>query len=237
MKKRIDVLVLLIAIVVTLTGCGKTTTETPAFILRNGIQFGDSVEVVKQKETTLEFESHKPATSEDEDETLVYKGTISGIEESTAEFVFSDGKLKSMLYTLGDSYLDADETDTSLHRIRHSIVSDQYEKVKNGLSEKYGAPLSEDCGFYGSELDGIITLELGNAMFGFGSSNDFLQYDEWFFQVGQDYVKIDQIYEVDITSWAGYYDHYVEYTLIPASELLEKTVDAVEEHNTVTNDL
>jgi len=53
----------------------------------------------------------------------------------------------------------------------------------------------------------------------------------------QDYVKIDQIYVVDMKSWAGYYDHYVEYTLIPYNEILEKTVDAIEEHSTVTNDL
>ena len=74
-------------------------------------------------------------------------------------------------------------------------------------------------------------------MFGLSSDHDFLQYDEWFYQVGQDYVKIDQIYVVDIKSWAGYYDHYVEYTLIPYNEILEKTVDAIEEHSTVTNDL
>ena len=156
-------------------------------------------------------------------------------------FVFADGKLVSMLYTLGDGFV-ADGTDgyvgQTLHSLKRLATLESYNNVKIILTDKYGAPLMDTCDYYGKKLGGILESQALSSIMGtsFGYHDD-LKYNEWFIPAGKDYVKIDQLYVEDIESWCGSYDHYLEYTLVSRNEIIEDVVDNAILYNTIANDI
>ena len=149
------------------------------FVLRNGIQFGDTKEEVRAKET-IEINEEEG----NENQIWTKEGNVAGFEGVNLLYVFDDeDKLIEVKWQLPES--------------SYSDTSDSiYSKMKKALSEKYGTPLGYTNGdFY------IITTTAvtGAAVFAgtyklVGKYGDLRDYDEWDYeyQNGQ-HVKIDLI--------------------------------------------
>ena len=145
------------------------------FTLRNGIHFGESPSDVKSRETLS-------LSSEDEN-TLVYKGTVASYD-GTVEFTFGEtGGLTDMCYEIGES------GNSSSHE---SI----YDSLKAGLVKKYGDPLALPDGkphpVHGKAYEKVfaeITASLASSV----KSAKIVNYDEWLLEFDDCAVKIDLI--------------------------------------------
>ena len=94
------------------------------FVLRNGIQFGDTKEEVRAKET-IEINEEEG----NENQIWTKEGNVAGFEGVNLLYVFDDeDKLIEVKWQLPES--------------SYSDTSDSiYSKMKKALSEKYGTPL------------------------------------------------------------------------------------------------
>lgn len=168
MKKYILIILSLLMVV---SYCSVANADE--FILR-GVKFGITLDEVKAIET-LEY-SHKEA----EKETYYYKGTLSGIENSTIGYKFENGSLKSIL-------IDFDNTRGNL------LLKRDYDTINSALTTKYGKPLGFTGGktyeFVGNNLNALsATFPLASLV------NMSYEYSEWWIETDGGHVKIDQMF-------------------------------------------
>ncbi len=220
MKKMLSMLMTML-LLWSFAGAAHAENE---FVLRNGIQFGDTKEEVRAKETIAINEEEG-----DEQSLWTEEGSVAGFEEVVICYVFDDeDKLIEVKWQLPESYY----SDTS-----DSI----YSKMKKALSEKYGTPL----GYTNGDFYIITTIAVtGAAVFAgtyklVGKYGDLRDYDEWDYeyQNGQ-HVKIDliQFYtgatynSLQYRVWIGY-KHFTDEELNAAKE------EKQEENAAVLNDI
>ena len=194
------------------------------FVLRNGIQFGDTKEEVRAKET-IEINEEEG----NENQIWTKEGNVAGFEGVNLLYVFDDeDKLIEVKWQLPES--------------SYSDTSDSiYSKMKKALSEKYGTPLGYTNGdFY------IITTTAvtGAAVFAgtyklVGKYGDLRDYDEWDYeyQNGQ-HVKIDLIqFYTGATYNSLQYRVWIGYKHFTDEELNADKQEKEEQNAAVLNDI
>lgn len=172
-----------------------STALADDFTLRSDIHFGDTMETILQKETTL------TRTSETSNS---FSGTIAGYSGSTCDFAFDDeGKLISMTYEFDCTSRDS----TNSH----------YKTLYDSLVRKYGSPLGNTNGschlITGPAMDKIGFVYFIRTIDGW--SADYYDYDEWIVDCDDYHVKIDLVsYYVRNQSTYLYYANlsYKQYT-------------------------
>lgn len=151
------------------------------FSLRNEINFGDSEQTVKSKETMPLTRTRTQDTQSGGIILWSEFGKISGYDGSTVGFLFDkNDRLTEMKYLFSETSFE----DTN---------SSRYDAIYDGLVRKYGEPLPFDdgnvfniCSSIFSDANLIITL---NKLFGVG---DIDRYNEWIVKINDtEYVKID----------------------------------------------
>lgn len=201
---------------------GSALAENEDFQLRNGIVFGDTLDIVKEKETLTDL------TRENESN-LQYKGTIAGIDGSV-EYYFDEenGKLVDMVYTF-ESYDSKD------------LMNSDYSKLSNSLLRKYGTSLGN--------TGGDLYLVTGKAFEKFGAfvgmyiyllkgNGDYVDYDEWIIKCGDYNVKIDLVsaYARD-KSYNYFYKINLSYHYYTDADYMDEVQKKQEENAAVDNDL
>lgn len=205
-----------------LTAMVLTASAEDTFTLRNGVQFGDTMEQVKAKET-LTLKS-------DTDGCLVMeKGTVAGISDVQIEYYFDEnGKLEEVMWGLPErSYADSSDSD--------------YSKLYKALAQKYGFPLGYTGGscyiITGRALEGITLLcylSEWTDMYG-----DLRDYDEWVWDFGQgEHVKI----EIAQGCWGSSvldadYHIFVGYKYFTDADLQEAQDEKQQENQAVMDDI
>lgn len=194
------------------------------YTLRNGVQFGDTVEQVRAKETL--------AWDEDDcnDTHLgTVDGTVAGISGVHIKYFFDeDGKLVEVRWELPErSYADSSDSD--------------YSTLYKAFAQKYGSPLGYTDGdgyiITGRALNYIALMYVVYDMSGmYGELRD---YDEWVWDFGQgEHVKIEiaqgcwgkSILEAD-------YHIYVGYKYFTDADLQEAMDEKRQENEAVMNDI
>ena len=151
-----------------------STALADDFTLRSDIHFGDTMETILQKETTL------TRTSETSNS---FSGTIAGYSGSTCDFAFDDeGKLTSMTY----------EFDCTSRESTNS----HYKTLYDSLVRKYGSPLGNTNGSC-HLITGPAMSNMAVWVYLFGTFNgwsaDYYDYDEWTVDCDDYHVKIDLV--------------------------------------------
>ena len=174
MKKLIS---LLMCVCMLLAGLGAAFAEAEDFELRSGIHFGDTIDDIVEKETTL------TRLNEESNE---FQGRISGYDDASCMFTFDDdGKLEDMRYIFG--------SDVCYSRDKMNNV---YLDLYRGLVRKYGTAIGNTGGscelITGSAID---TMTLYVYLLGEldGYSSDYTDYDEWIVDTKGGHVKIDLV--------------------------------------------
>ena len=219
MKKIISLL--LISII--LGNCAVSFAEEE-FQLRNGIQFGDTLEEVKQKET-LTIQS----SSADKTNNVWFDGTIAGMKGSVRyDFDEETGKLTDMMYDF-DSTSDRDSIDNN------------YSTLQKSLTRKYGNPI----GNTGGNLELITGPAIENAAMAIAlyryllsGGGDFRDYDEWIVKSNGYNVKIDLVcYYVRDKSYDYTYYNVVSYHYYTDEDYLNAIQEKIDENAAIDNDL
>ncbi len=182
--RHLIALALFFAMLLSCFGCAFADEDNGGFTLRNGIMFGDTIDDILAKETTLKS-AYSYSDSYD-DNYATFWGTICGYERSKCVFSFDENNmLYDMLYIF-EMY----DTQNSWG-IKDSSESDAiYETIYNGLKRKYGEPLYSN----GNNPCHII---VGSAFDSFAPTIDsidnreFENYFEWIVDANSYYVKID----------------------------------------------
>lgn len=151
-----------------------STALADDFTLRSDIHFGDTMETILQKETTL------TRTSETSNS---FSGTIAGYSGSTCDFAFDDeDKLISMTY----------EFDCTSRESTNS----HYKTLYDSLVRKYGSPLGNTNGSC-HLITGPAMSNMAVWVYLFGTFNgwsaDYYDYDEWTVDCDDYHVKIDLV--------------------------------------------
>lgn len=220
MKKMLS---MLMAMLLLWSFAGAAHAENE-FVLRNGIQFGDTKEEVRAKETIAINEEEG-----DEQSLWTEEGSVAGFEEVVICYVFDDeDKLIEVKWQLPESYY----SDTS-----DSI----YSKMKKALSEKYGTPLGYTNGdFYIITTTAVTGAALMTALYKLtGEYGDLRDYDEWDYeyQNGQ-HVKIDLIqFYTGATYNSLKYDVRIGYKHFTDEELNAAKQEKEEQNAAVLNDI
>lgn len=190
------------------------------FQLRNGIQFGDTIETIVEKETTLQ------RTSETSNE---FEGTIAGYSGASCLFGFDDdGHMKSMKYSF-DHCTSRDSTNEVYKKLYQSLVR-QYGSAKGntgGACELIMGPAIGSMALY--------VYVLGEFE---GYSADYYDYDEWIIDTDEYHVKIDLVsYYYRDSDYK--YTYYVDlsYYMYTDEEYQEALDEKRQERNDVDNDL
>ncbi len=150
------------------------------FTLRSGIKFGDTMDDILAKETTL------VRKSEDGNEYLSFLGKIAGYDDAGCTFYFDDdGKLNDVWYTFINVCTSKDTTN------------DVYKKLYQSLVRQYGTPLGNTNGSCYS-ITGKAILNMSLWVHYFVPLNDnfagnYINYDEWIVKADGYNVKIDLI--------------------------------------------
>lgn len=197
------------------------SSNVEEFSLRNGINFGDSIEEVKEKET-LTFQSSSSTTLQ------TNPGTVSGYDDTTITFSFNDDQLKEMSYKF-------EETSS------RDLVNSEYDTIYKGLVRKYGEPLDTGGGstyiINTSVFErSLLALSLKKLI---GGAGDYVDYDEWLVKVNNDYyVKIDLLsYYIGESYSKAEYSLVVGYRKITEDEIITAKNEKQEKQNKVDNDL
>ena len=217
MKRFITVL---ITAILTLSLIGTSFAEE-GFSLRNGIVFGDTIETILQKETSLVREG---------DDSNWFKGKIAGYNDAECGFYFDDdGKLISMDYGFGNSCTSRDSTD------------DVYKKLYQSLNRKYGKPKGNTGGttyiITGPAIDrmGFYVYLLGSLD---NYKGDYYDYDEWVIDQDDYHVKIDLIsYYYRNSDYEYSYFVDLSYHYFTDEDLEAAINEKVTEQEEVDNDL
>lgn len=191
------------------------------FTLRNGIVYGDTIDDILKKETTL---------VQDKDDSNTFRGKIAGYDGAYCTFFFDDdGKLNEMRYSFEDACTSRDKAD------------EIYDKLKESLKRKYGTPLGNTGGschlITGSAISkmAIYVYLLGELD---GYSGNYIDYDEWIVEADNYNVKIDLTSYYWRDSDFNYY-YYVDVSYLRYTD--QDLDDAINEKNKeqqeVDNDL
>ena len=217
--KRLTALVLSVALLFT-AACAFADSEDEGFTLRSGIEFGDTMDDIIAKETTL--------TRSGESDTFI--GTIAGYDDADCSFSFDDdGKLVSMEYSFNDSFSTRDSGDS------------MYETLYDSLKRKYDDPI----GYSGGSCYLIIGPALSSMaiwVYGLGTLDgykaDYIDYDEWVVDAGDYNVKIDLAYYY-LRDSDYEYEYYLElsYLKFTDEEYDEAINEKQAEQEAVDNDL
>lgn len=98
MKKMMKTLLCVLLIL----SCVPFALAEDDFTLRSGIVFGDTLEQIVSKETTLMQDADDPNT---------FKGKIAGYDDADCHFLFdSDGSMYDMCYSFDEACTDRDAT-------------------------------------------------------------------------------------------------------------------------------
>ncbi len=173
-KRMIYVLGLMMVIMLVTTS---VTFAAEEFQLRNGICFGDTMDDILRKETTLVRESETSNW---------FNGKIAGYSDAQCGFYFDDdGKMVSMDYAFGNKVCTSKDA-----------MNEVYETLVSSLKRKYGNPI----GNYGGNCElitgpAIDRMSLWVYLIGAldGYSGNYYDYDEWIVDVPNGHVKIDII--------------------------------------------
>lgn len=173
-------LVCLMLVMVMFAGMGVFALADD-FQLRNGILFGDSEEVVRNKET---LEIGEYSSSERDDGTkYIYShdGMIAGFDDADVKYFFKDNEMYDMEYCF---YTDKENYKTI------------YDTLYKNLSKKYGNPIKalDDGHFIKTEVQNVDNyLLLALAAYDTGIA-DLSDVDEWVVKCDDYYVKIEMRY-------------------------------------------
>lgn len=219
MKKSIS----FIFIVSVFLTCFFVTAHADDFQLRNGIIFGDTLDIVKQKETL-------PYKKSNESNVKVWfgDGKISGID-GQVRFDFSEdtGELIDMLYSFASSE-------------KKDFVDNDYSKLQSGLIRKYGSPLNNP--------NGKLNIITGPA-FEYSSTvivlfqyikgdGDIRDYDEWIVHCDGYNVKIDLVsYYYRDKDYKYTYANLLSYHYFTDDDSINALKQQQEEIETIDNDL
>lgn len=194
------------------------------FTLRNGVQFGDTMEQVKAKET-LEWN----LASCDDNSLQTEEGTVAGISGVTITYQFDeDGKLEEVYWELP-------------YRTSANSSDSDYSKIYKALAEKYGSPLgyTNDACYIITGWALTFTPLLCYAYEGLEMYADMRDYDEWDHTFGKDdHVKIEIAqYACGSSILEADYGIYVSYKYFTDADL-QDALDAKREKNqAVMNDI
>ncbi len=165
------------------------------FTLRSGIKFGDTMEDILAKETTL--------VRTTDESNFTFTGKIAGYDDAGCIFYFDDdGKLIDMDYTFINLCTSKDTTN------------DVYKKLYQSLVRQYGSPLGNTNGscslITGKAMEkmwGLVYFYVAamNAYTGNYAGN-YIDYDEWIVEADGYHVKIDLIsYYIRDADYKYYY--------------------------------
>lgn len=209
-----------------LGGYSAFADEVP-FSLRNGVLFGDTIDIVKSKET-LEIDTSKG----DEYNLYTVSGTIAGISGTSIWYRFDEttGLLYDVRWQL-PSYSSADYSD------------DDYSKLYKALVNKYGEPLGYKNGscyiITGSALTAASGVtELYKMLFDNGVG-DMRDYAEWDVKTSDgNHVKIEIAQYYYGTSYSDRKYHInVGYSPFTDEDLENALKEKREENAAVMNDI
>ena len=209
MKKAISILLVLSVII-----CGIGSAIAEDFSVRNGIQFGMSVDEVKkiEKDNGLDDnDMYLDGLSNDGTwYQVAYITSIAGIEDSRVIYKFDKDskKLAAIDYNLG-SNLD-DETALSLLLL-----------MKQNLADKYGEPI------HSSYTDGTVFPIVSDILMTAQSLLAGTEYYEWLVKHEDYYVLIDDVY-MDLSWLKGGYFCHIGYQYVSATEAESKIQELVE---------
>lgn len=179
MRKIVSVLTAVV-LLISMTSIAFAADE---FTLRNGILFGDTMDDILTKETTLTRKS---------DTSNWFEGKIAGYSNSECGFYFDDSeKLVSMDYEFSCS--SRDNTNEVYKKLYQSLVR-QYGKAEGntgGSCELITGPALTNM---------AIAVYLLAESDGWGG--DYIDYDEWIIDTDNYHVKIDLV---------SYYYHNSDY--------------------------
>ena len=193
------------------------------FSLRNGIQFGDTKEQVRAKET-IEIDEYSCSDTRIETK----KGTVAGIDDVYVTYEFSDdNKLIEVTWIC---------TMFSDDLFGKEYIDSSYDKIKSAMQSKYGEPLPSSNGdFY------VIRGSVSNgALYGplFGKKYSLRDYAEWDYeyQTGE-HVKIEIVknwmYITDFTA----YEIHVGYKHFTSEDLDNARQEKESKNKDVLNDI
>ena len=193
------------------------------FTLRNGIEFGDTMETILTKETTLERES---------EDSNWFNGRIAGYDNATCGFYFDDdGKLDGMDYKFGEEVCTSRDT-----------MNDVYKKLYQSLVRQYGTPLGNTSGscylITGPAVTQMALWVYFVVPLAEGSAGDYVDYDEWVVEADGYNVKIDIVsYYFRDSDYE--YSYYVDlsYQYFTDADLEEAVNEKQSEQEEVDNDL
>lgn len=167
---------MLICFVLMVT-CFPSSVAAEEFSLRNGIMFGDTMDIILTKEKTLK---------RSDDTSNCFKGRIAGYSNAECVFVFDDdGKLIDMRYFFGEDICTSRDS-----------MNDVYKTIYQSLNRQYGRPLGNTGGachlITGSAFEtmALFVYLLGSLD---GYSADYTDYDEWVIDSDSYHVKIDMV--------------------------------------------
>lgn len=196
--KRIVAICLLLSMCFAFCACGEARAASSSkdkdastqFTLRNGIQFGDTVDEVKKKETSLEFRDEFDPSNPEYGHMLKYQGTIAGYD-GTAAFEFGESGLKQMYYRF---------YTTSNPFSGDPDPEDIYKTIYESCSRQYGDELKS-----GEEFP-VVGYAVDEALFKIENADaKMLKYNQWVVwdDNGIDGVKIDLVMFYRIEDFNG----------------------------------
>lgn len=190
MKRSIGLLILIMMLVVSLS-----TACADEFVLRNGINFNDTIDDVLSKET-VPF-----ATIDREGGTLkTEEGQISNIFGTYVEYSFEDGKLEAMYYRYPAFGMEM-------------MTAGCYDLINEALVDKYGKALNEKT------AETVIKrgCHSADAFIAYFSDGYVCDSDEWFIESKDYNVKIEHIFYYNGASKE--YEHDLSYVLVTNDEI------------------
>ncbi len=228
--KRLISFLLVVAMLFSLSPTVMATEELSnnkeeQFSFRNGILFGDTVDVVWEKEDKL-----IPDTTYGENN--VFKGEIAGYKNASCIFFF-EGENNG----LSDIYYSFDKK--SGMNSKESLMA-AYEKLNESLVRQYGDPLGLTDGefyiFHGRAID-IMLMDLGIFSM-ISKDNRYLDYDEWIIDFPSGKIKIDET-AFYYTDYKGdkVYQLLVSYTPFNEEQLSDLNESKAAKQANIDNDL
>ena len=214
--KRVLAYILVFTMALCLCACGgasasgkASSKEAKPFELRSGIHFGDTIDEVKEKETSLRY------VGEDSNNKYVYfVGNIAGFDDSTAYFFYdNNNRVEEVAYAFSSVW----EPDT---------IKRAYETIYNSCVRQYGEPLSR-----GTEYP-VAGREVSRAYNGIekaissGGKGELLGYSQWVV-LGDDgnNTKIDLVHYM-ATTMVGTPAYYVYVNYTPFQQSTVNDIDS-----------
>ena len=219
MKKCILLLsIVLMTMVLLVPACADDV-----FSLRNGIQFGDTKEQVRAKET-IEIDEYSCSDTRIETK----KGTVAGIDDVCVTYEFSDDnkliEVKWYCWKFNDDLFGKE------------YINSSYDKIKSAMQSKYGEPLPTSNGnFY------VIRGSVSNvALYGplLDRNNSLRDYAEWDYeyQTGE-HVKIEIVMNWRYSTSFNTYELHVGYKHFTSEDLDNARQEKESKDKDVLNDI